>query len=92
MNSFYEWLYEHYAKPQLANSQLSPVYFSQNEEWKTVAAKLSRHDYLLTRDLMNTFRDDWGTLAFACGIQVGLSLSADPFAAAHFPAPRSLMI
>ena len=78
MNEFYEWLYNHYAKPRLSNVPLSYGYHIQHEEWQAAAEKLSRHDRLLAGDLMNTLKDDWGTLAFACGIRFGLSLAADP--------------
>lgn len=33
MNSFYEWLYENYAKPRLSNALSSPVYLAQRREW-----------------------------------------------------------
>ena len=77
MNEFYEWLYDHYAKPRLSSVPLSSVCHAQKQEWQAAAEKLSRHDRLLAGDLMNTLKDDWGTLAFACGIQFGLSLAAD---------------
>ena len=79
MNTFYEWLYEHYAKPRLSNAQLSSVYHIQEQEWQAVAETLSRHDRLLSYDLMDTIKNDWGTLAFACGVQFGLFLAADSF-------------
>lgn len=75
MNSFYEWLYENYAKPRLSNTQLSSVYRIQSQEWQAVAENLSRHDRLLSYDLMDTLRHDWGALAFACGVQAGLALA-----------------
>ena len=77
MHSFYEWLYENYAKPRLSHFPLSSVYCAQWEEWQAVEENLSRHDRLLACDLMNTIKNDWGTLAFACGVQFGLSLAAD---------------
>lgn len=80
MNNLYEWLYENYAKPRLSNAQPSPVCLAQSQEWQAAAEKLSRHDRLLSYDLMDTLRNEWGTLAFACGIQLGLFLAADPFA------------
>lgn len=76
MNSFYEWLYENYAKPRLSDAQLSSVYHTQGQEWQAAAEKLSRHDRLLSYDLMDVLKHDWGTLSFACGIQFGLSLAA----------------
>jgi len=79
MNTFYEWLYDHYAKPRLSGCQLSPVYRVQEREWQAVAENLPRHDRLLACDLMDTIKNDWGTLVFACGIQLGLALAGDPF-------------
>lgn len=76
MNSIYEWLYEHYAEPRLSNAQFSSVYHIQCQEWQAVAENLSRHDRLLSYDLMDTLRHDWGALAFACGVQAGLALAA----------------
>ena len=80
MNSFYGWLYHHYAKPRLSGVQLSSVYDAQRREWQDAAEQLSRRDRLLSYDLMDTLKNEWGTLAFACGIQLGLFLAADPFA------------
>lgn len=77
MDSFYEWLYENYAKPCLSGAQLSSTYHTQSQEWQTVAETLSRHDRLLSYDLMDTIKNDWGALAFACGVQTGLTLTAD---------------
>ena len=79
MNPFYEWLYDNYAKPRLSDFPLSSVCHAQKQEWQAAAEKLSRHDRLLAGDLMNTLKDDWGTLAFACGIQLGLALAAPSF-------------
>ena len=76
MNPFYEWLYENYAKPRLSGVQLSSTYHIQSQEWQAAAEKLSRHDRLLSYDLMETVKDDWGALAFACGVQAGLALTA----------------
>ena len=75
MDSIYEWLYEHYAEPRLSNTQLSSIYHIQSQEWQSVAENLSRHDRLLSYDLMNTLRHDWGALAFARGVQAGLALA-----------------
>lgn len=77
MNPFYEWLYENYAKPRLSGAQLSSTYHTQSQEWQTVAEKLSRHDRLLSYDLMDTIKNDWGALVFACGVQTGLTLTTD---------------
>ena len=79
MNPFYEWLYENYAKPHLSNAQLSSVYHIQRQEWQVVAENLSRHDRLLSYDLMDTIKNDWGTMTFACGIQLGFLLATDSF-------------
>ena len=79
MNPFYEWLYNNYAMPRLSNAQLSSIYHIQKQEWQAAAEKLSRHDRLLSCDLMETLKHDWGTLVFACGIRFGLSLAADAF-------------
>lgn len=76
MNAFYEWLYENYAKPRLSGAQLSSVYRAQSQEWQAAAEKLPRRDRLLSYDLMETAKDDWGALAFACGVQAGLALTA----------------
>lgn len=76
MNLFYEWLYEHYAEPRLSNAQPSPVCLAQSREWQETAENLSRHDRLLSYDLMDTIKHDWGALAFACGVQAGLALAA----------------
>lgn len=75
MNSFYEWLYENYAKPRLSGAQFSSTYHIQSQEWQAVAETLSRHDRLLSYDLMDTIKNDWGALVFACGIQTGLAFA-----------------
>ena len=76
VNPIYEWLYEYYAKPRLSSAQLSFTYHIQSQEWQAVAEQLSRHDRLLSYDLMDTIRNDWGALVFACGVQFGISLVA----------------
>lgn len=75
VDSIYEWLYEHYAKPRLSNAQFSSVYHIQSQEWQAVAETLSQHDRLLSYDLMDTIKNDWGVLVFACGLQAGLALA-----------------
>ena len=77
MNDLYEWLYEYYAKPRLSNARPSPVCLAQSQEWQAVAETLSRHDRLLSYDLMDTIKNDWGALVFACGVQTGLALAEE---------------
>ncbi len=79
MNPFYDWLYDHYAKPRLSGCQFSRAYQEQEREWQAVAEKLPRQDRLLAYDLMDAVKDEWGTLICACGIQLGLALAEDPF-------------
>ncbi|MCI8808176.1 MAG: hypothetical protein HFF20_10225 [Oscillospiraceae bacterium] len=79
MNPLYEWLYENYAKPQLADRQLSSVYQLQRQEWQTTAEQLPRRERLLSEDLMATLKNDWGIISFACGVRFGLRLAADLF-------------
>jgi len=79
MNSFYDWLYENYAKPRLSGWQFSPACQAQERKWQAAAENLPWEDRLLACDLMETVKNEWGILIFACGIQLGLSLAGDPF-------------
>ena len=77
MNDFYEWLYNHYAKPRLTGIPFSSEYYAQDQEWQAAAEQLSRRDRLLACDLMETMKNEWGMLVFACGVQAGLALAED---------------
>lgn len=75
MNAFYEWLYDHYAQPQLDEAMMPPIYQEQKQAWQTAAEILSDQDRLLCDDLMESLKCHWGTQAFICGLRAGVMLS-----------------
>lgn len=76
MNPFYEWLYDYYAEPRMDETLLHPIYQEHKQAWQAVAAKLSPDDAFTAADFIETLKVNWGTLAFARGIKVGVMLSA----------------
>lgn len=74
MNPLYEWLYDHYAEPQLDEAMLPTAYQEQKRAWLTAAEALSPGDRLLCADLMESLKCHWGTQAFVCGLRAGFML------------------
>ena len=70
MNETYEWLYDHYAQPQMRIAEQS----------EAIKAKILRcsglGDTVLLRDSMEDLCLLWGTEAFSLGLQLGLRLMA----------------
>ena len=94
MNVFYEWLYDHYAQPQMDEGMLPQTYQKQKEEWLAIADTLSPDDRLLFADLLESLRCHWGTLSFSYGMQAGLMLAGlkaeKPVLLPNSPAPNRL--
>ena len=96
MNEFYDWLYERYAKPRMAEDLLDPAYHTMKESWLVVEKKLSPDDCLTAEDYIGSLKANWGALAFSCGVKAGFMLHAGLVEGreetGYFPSPRSLMI
>lgn len=69
MNVTYEWLYDHYAAPQMRGE-------GQEALAGRIAAAARAGDGLDFGDLLDQLRLRWGAEAFALGLQLGLHLMA----------------
>lgn len=74
MNEFYEWLYACFVCPRIDEEDLPPGYQENKTEWTKVLESLSKHDRLVSQDMMCSVKEIWGERAFAYGVQVGMML------------------
>ncbi len=77
MNDFYQWLYDNYAAPRFDIEKMSESFRLQEEEWSVYAQTLPTHERLLSFDLLNNMKSNWGAQAFAYGLQAGLFLALE---------------
>lgn len=80
MENIYEFLYEHYAFPQMAS-----VNSTQQELFNKFISKfdLSLEKQIFTYDFLSLLRMQWGVEAFAVGIHLGFELAA-PYSSSDF--------
>ena len=71
MENIYEWLYDHYAEPQLR--KLPP--FADSRVTAMVDAAAPEGKRLDLKDRINSLRLDCCTEAFALGVRLGMQLS-----------------
>ena len=77
MNYFCQWLYDNYAAPMFEDEAMSESYQCQKREWLAYAQTLSNHERLLSLDLLNSMKRDWGAQAFVYGLQAGFFLALE---------------
>lgn len=77
MNEFYQWLYDHYAVPQIDESAFPASYQAHKQEWLATLENQPTDERLLAIDLMNLLKMYWGTQSFAYGVQAGLLLASE---------------
>ena len=77
MNTFYEWLYDHYAEPRYDDSRFPAPYQDKKRQWEQVLQKLPPDDQITALDMLSSAQIQWGTQAFAYGVHIGLFLISD---------------
>ncbi|GEM_PF-6015248 len=78
MNSFYEWLYDHYAAPKICDAAFPLAYQDQKRQWLELTHRLTPQERLLTQDFINTLRACWGAEAFTQGVMAGIQMCWTP--------------
>ena len=73
MTDIYQWLYDHYALPQLKGLESA-----QDNVLEQLAGRLtlSKHEHCRLLDTVESFRLQWGTEAFVLGVRFGVGLAA----------------
>lgn len=74
MNDFYEWLYTCYVHPRVNETAFTDDYHENKREWTEIIETLSRHERIVSLDMMNSVKHNWGVKAFTYGVQVGMML------------------
>ena len=69
MDSLYEWLYDTYARPKLAERPLF-----QDKLLSPLLDTLPQDQRISCLDLLHTLQLHWCTAAFTLGVQTGLEL------------------
>ena len=85
MSNIYEWLFDHYALPKLHEIESD---HTAAESAFSDRANLTGKERLCLHDLVSNMRLEWGTCAFALGVQFGLRLHS---ASAHTERPGWLL-
>lgn len=72
MSDIYQWLYDHYALPQLKGLESA-----QDNVFEQLAGRLtlSKHEHCRLADTVESFRLQWGTEAFILGLRFGAGLA-----------------
>ena len=72
MSEIYQWLYDHYALPELKGLEAG-----QENVLKQLSEclSLSRHQRRCLLDIAENLRLQWGTEAFVLGVRFGMDLS-----------------
>ncbi|MDO4315772.1 MAG: hypothetical protein Q4C45_08335 [Oscillospiraceae bacterium] len=70
MENLFEWLYDHYAEPQL---RVLPAF--QEELLRPVIRLAPEEDRIILADQLTTLQMHWCTAAFQIGVQLGVRLS-----------------
>lgn len=70
LENLFDWLYDHYAEPQL---RVLPIF--QTEQLQPVLQMVPEEERLRLTDRLTTLQMHWCTAAFQIGVQLGVRLS-----------------
>ena len=76
-NDFYDWLYNRYAYSNIDEKDLDENYHENMKKWIEVVEKMSDHEKLVAKDMMDTTKYFWGLRSFMIGVKAGIMLIAD---------------